>query len=47
LDGISFHTKPAAIMHPMDKIAEKDKILKGFLWRGDEQPKSKADIFIE
>ena len=47
LDGITFHTKPAAIMHPMDKIAEKDKLLKGFLWRGKERPKSKADIFIE
>jgi lipopolysaccharide export system protein LptA len=47
LDGITFHTKPAAIMHPMEKIAEKEKFLKGFLWRGNEQPKSKADIFIE
>jgi lipopolysaccharide export system protein LptA len=47
LDGINFHTKPAAIMHPMDKIEEKDKLLKGFLWRGAEQPKRKADIFNE
>ena len=47
LDDISFHTKPAAIMHPMDKIEEKDKFLKGFLWRGAEQPKRKADIFNE
>jgi hypothetical protein len=34
-------------MHPMEKIAEKEKFLKEFLWRGNEQPKSKADIFIE
>ena len=47
LEGINFHTKPDAIMHPIDKIAEKDKLLKGFLWRGSERPKSKEDIFIE
>ena len=47
LNGITFHTKPAAIMHPMEKIAEKDKFLKGFLWRANERPKTKEDIFIE
>ena len=47
LDAITFHTKPAAIMHPMHEIAEKDKLLKGFLWREKEQPKNKKDIFIE
>ncbi len=45
LDGITFHTKPAAIMHPMEKITEKEKLLKGFLWRENEQPKSKRDVF--
>ncbi|MEE2700007.1 MAG: OstA-like protein [Bacteroidota bacterium] len=47
LDGITFHAKPTAIMHPMYKIEEKDKFLKGFLWRANERPNSKADIFIE
>ena len=47
LEGITFHTKPDAIMHPIDKIEEKDKLLKGFLWRASERPKSKADILIE
>ena len=47
LDGITFHTKPAAVMHPIHKIEEKNKLLEGFLWRGKEQPKNKSDIFIE
>ena len=47
LDGITFHTKPAAVMYPINKMEEKNKLLEGFLWRGKEQPKSKADIFIE
>jgi len=47
LNGITFHTKPAAIMHPIEKIKEKDKFLQGFLWRANERPKSKEDIFIE
>ena len=45
LDGLLFLTKPEAIMHPMDKIEEKDRFLKGFIWRVDEKPKSKEDIF--
>ena len=28
-------------------IEEKNRYLKGFKWRGSEQPKTKEDIFIE
>lgn len=45
LNGITFHTQPEALMHPIEKIEEKEKFLNGFHWRGAERPYKKIDIF--
>jgi len=36
---------PTAIMHPIDKISQKELELKGFRWLANIRPKDKADIF--
>jgi len=47
LDAVNYKVKPLSKTTPYEEIKEKDRYLKGFLWRGTEQPKSKNDIFSE
>ena len=47
IDIISFHNQPAAIFHPLSKIKEEKRKLNGFLWRENERPKGKFDLFNE
>ena len=41
---INYKLKPSSITKPYNEIKEKDRYLKGFNWRKDEQPKTKEDI---
>ena len=47
LDMVNYETKPNSITIPYQQLEEKNRFLKGFKWRGVEQPKTKEDIFIE
>lgn len=47
LDLINYAAKPKSITIPYKDVIEKERYLRGFLWRGNEQPKTKEDIFIE
>tara|TARA_B100001142_G_C14326039_1_gene652309 strand:- start:839 stop:2326 length:1488 start_codon:yes stop_codon:yes gene_type:complete len=47
IDVISFHNQPAAIFHPLNKIKEEKRKLNGFLWRENNRPKGKFDLFNE
>lgn len=40
-----FITQPDAVFYPSDQIPKDKKILNGFLWRGDQRPISKDDVF--
>lgn len=43
---ISLYKAPSAILHPIDKVTEKDMYLDGFEWRGTERPGKRSDIFF-
>ena len=45
LKEVNYEVKPKSTTTPYKDIEEKNRYLKGFLWRGAEQPKSKEDIF--
>ena len=45
LDAVNYEIKPNSITTPYNDVEEKNRYLKGFEWRGEEQPKSKEDIF--
>ncbi len=45
LKDVNYTVKPNSITTPYTDVLEKNRYLKGFLWRGDEQPKNKIDIF--
>ena len=45
LNEVTYEIKPNSITIPYKDIKEKDRYLKGFLWRGEEKPKNKEDIF--
>ena len=47
LDMVNYEIKPNSLTTPYKDLEEKNRYLKGFNWRGAEQPKSKQDIFIE
>jgi len=47
LDAVNYEVKPNSITTPYQDIEEKNRYLKGFNWRINEQPKCKEDIFIE
>ena len=47
IQDIIYYIKPNSITTPIKDVKEKDRYLKGFLWRGREQPKNKAAIFSE
>lgn len=44
LTGINFIRAVQASTKPMDKLGEEDKILKGFIWKPKDRPKSKEEI---
>ena len=44
LRGINFIRAVQASTKPMDKLTEEDKILKGFIWKPKDRPKSKEEI---
>ena len=44
LRGIKFIRAVQASTKPMDKLTEEDKILKGFIWKPKDRPKSKEEI---
>ena len=47
LDAVNYEVKPNSVTTPYQDVEEKNRYLKGFNWRGSEQPKCKKDIFIE
>ncbi|PIE48183.1 MAG: hypothetical protein CSA40_01560 [Flavobacteriales bacterium] len=46
LAEITFLTQPDGKTYPPSKLPETAKILEGFIWRQNERPKSKDDIFV-
>ncbi|MES3016484.1 MAG: OstA-like protein [Bacteroidota bacterium] len=44
LRGINFIRAVQASTKPMDKLTDEDKILKGFIWKPKDRPKSKEEI---
>lgn len=44
LKGINFIRAVQASTKPMDELTEEDKILKGFIWKPKDRPKSKEEI---
>ena len=44
LRGINFIRAVQASTKPIDKLTEEDKILKGFIWKPKDRPKSKEEI---
>ncbi len=47
LNMVNYNVEPNSITTPYSKLEEKNRYLKGFIWRGSEQPKRKEDIFIQ
>ena len=45
IDRISFQQKPESVIYPTEKLPEKWKKLKGFIWRVNEKINSKKDIW--
>lgn len=45
LNSINYILKPDSNTIPIDKINNQNKFLKGFIWRGDEKPIDKNDIY--
>ena len=46
IESIKYIKKPEGTSYPPNDLPKEDRTLKGFIWREDEQPKSKEDIFI-
>jgi lipopolysaccharide export system protein LptA len=47
LDKVTYEVEPNSVTTPYQDVIEKNRYLKRFLWRGDEMPKTKEDIFTE
>ena len=45
LKEVTYEVKPNSETTPYQDIEEKERYLKGFLWRANEQPKTKEEIF--
>jgi lipopolysaccharide export system protein LptA len=43
---IEFRINPDGKTYPEEEIHENDRLLKGFIWRENERPKNKEDIFF-
>lgn len=46
IQRISFQNKPDAILYPYDELPKKWRKLDGFMWRFEEKPSKKEDIFL-
>lgn len=46
IEEITFFDNPEGKIYPEEKLHENDRLLKGFIWRGDERIKSLEDLFI-
>lgn len=46
LDIINYEVKPNSVTTPYEDLEKGDRFLKGFIWREDERPKNKEDIFM-
>jgi lipopolysaccharide export system protein LptA len=42
---VTFLERPTAVLYPIDKAPPEELRMKGALWRGDERPTERADIF--
>jgi lipopolysaccharide export system protein LptA len=47
IETIKYLKKSDGKTHPPSMFPEEEKKLRGFIWREDEQPKSKEDIFLK
>lgn len=45
IETITFFTNPDGIIYPEEELPENARLLRGFIWRGDEQIMSVQDIF--
>jgi lipopolysaccharide export system protein LptA len=46
VEGIRFYDKPEATLYPPLDLPPKEALLKDFRWRGEEQPLSVEDLFL-
>lgn len=46
IEEITFFDKPEGKIYPEKDLHENDRLLKGFIWRGDERIKTLDDLFI-
>ena len=46
IQKIAYLEKPHAPLYPPNKLAEKERILKGFLWKDNERPKDRHQILL-
>lgn len=46
LDIINYELMPNSMTTPYNDLKDEDRFLKGFIWRENERPKNKEDIFI-
>ena len=47
IQNITYNIKPSSTTIPIENVKERDRHLKGFLWKESEKPKNKSDIFSE
>ena len=47
ISDITFHVNPSGEVFPEKEIDKNERKLKGFIWRYDEKPKDKNDLFSE
>ena len=47
IEDITFYTNPDGDIFPENELPENSRLLKGFIWRGDERILSKEAIFDE
>ena len=43
--NINFYVNPVGVLYPLDQAPENKLILKGFVWREADRPKTKEDIY--
>jgi hypothetical protein len=45
IESITYIKKPEGTSYPPKDLPQNERKLRGFIWRGDEQPKTMEDIF--
>ena len=45
IESIQFKTKPEGKTYPLSQLDESERLLEGFIWRVNERPNNKNDIF--